>query len=234
MPHALPSPPRLPNARQAAGATLAVLALAAMLALFVKVADLLADRHAGLIDHTALSEAVEHRSPLATACMEAVSTLAELPLALGIALLAAVLAYRARSWSPVILIGGTALLSIALATFVKNVTERTRPPLATAVVHETGFSFPSRHTTVATALLLVAAYLLAHRTRSRTATAAWWTAALALSGLVAASRVYLGVHWATDVTAGFALGAAAALTVITTDLGYGVWARSRDNCMGAE
>ncbi|MGW1554237.1 hypothetical protein [Streptomyces sp. NPDC002346] len=40
--------------------------------------DLLADRNAGLIDH-ALSEAVEHRSPLATACMKAVSTAAEIP-----------------------------------------------------------------------------------------------------------------------------------------------------------
>ncbi|MFE7234926.1 phosphatase PAP2 family protein [Streptomyces sp. NPDC002405] len=46
--------------------------------------------------------------------------------------------------------------------------------------------------------------------------------------LVAASRVYLGVHSATDVTAGLARGAAAALTLITTDLGYGLWARRHD------
>ncbi|MFE2094707.1 phosphatase PAP2 family protein [Streptomyces sp. NPDC059460] len=105
---------------------------------------------------------------------------------------------------------------------------RRRPYPAAAVVTETGFSFSSRHTTVATALLLATAYLLARRTRSRTGAAAWWGAALALSALVAASRVYLGVHWATDVTAGFALGAAAALALITADLGYGLRAHHRN------
>ncbi|WP_327434812.1 MULTISPECIES: phosphatase PAP2 family protein [unclassified Streptomyces] len=70
---------------------------------------------------------------------------------------------------------------------------------------------------MATALLLAAAYLAARRAHSRTTTIAWWTAAVLLSGLVAASRVYLCVHWATDVTAGFALGAAAILSLITAD-----------------
>ncbi|MFE2326703.1 phosphatase PAP2 family protein [Streptomyces sp. NPDC059385] len=89
-------------------------------------------------------------------------------------------------------------MSVLLAAFVKDIVSRTRPPLATAVVQETGFSFPSRHTTVATALLLAMAYLAARRTRSRKAAVAWWAAALALPSLVA------------------------------SDLGYGIYLRARD------
>ncbi|MQS17392.1 phosphatase PAP2 family protein [Streptomyces kaniharaensis] len=227
MNRALSRPPRLPNVREAAAATAAALALAAVLALFVSVADLLADRHAGLIDHTVLGEAVEHRSLPMTVFMEAVSTAAEIPLMAAAGLLALFFARTTRSWRPLLIVGGAAVLSVGLATLVKDVVARTRPPLASAVVAETGFSFPSRHTTVATALLLAMAYLLARRTSRRALTAVWWATALALAALVAASRVYLGVHWATDVTAGFALGGAAALTLITADLGHRLLTRRR-------
>ncbi|MFF4829220.1 hypothetical protein ACFY20_41145 [Streptomyces sp. NPDC001312] len=117
----------------------------------------MAERHAGLIDNTVFNEAVEHRGPLLTAFMEAVSTAAEIPLLATAALVALAIAWRTRSWRPLVGTAGLGALSAALATLVKEVAARTRPPVATAIVQETGFSFPSRHTTVAAVLLLAAA-----------------------------------------------------------------------------
>lgn len=107
---------------------------------------------------------------------------------------------------------------------VKTLEARPRPATALMVGPvEHGFAFPSGHTTAATAVLLVGAGLLA-RTADRTLVrlAAWSGAALAVAA-VAASRVYLGYHWFTDVVAGTFLGAAVAALVLLT-VGRGRWA----------
>ncbi|MGG2459736.1 hypothetical protein ACO0M4_07910 [Streptomyces sp. RGM 3693] len=55
--------------------------------MFVKVADPLPARHVGLIDHTVLDQAVEHRRPAWTVAKETASTAAEVPVMAAAALL---------------------------------------------------------------------------------------------------------------------------------------------------
>ena len=85
---------------------------------------------------------------------------------------------------------------------------RPRPPAAEQLIPETGFSLPSGHTVDATVVLGVLALVLVVRTASRRRRAAIVAAATVTITAAGAGRVYLGVHWATDVVTGWLLGAA--------------------------
>jgi undecaprenyl-diphosphatase len=70
------------------------------------------------------------------------------------------------------------------------------------------YSFPSGHALFAVCFFGGLAVLLTHRLRSRAVQGAVWILALAIILLIGASRVYLGVHYPTDVLGGFAVGVA--------------------------
>jgi undecaprenyl-diphosphatase len=68
------------------------------------------------------------------------------------------------------------------------------------------FSFPSGHALFAVCFFGGIAVLLSHRLRGRPAQVLVWAIALVPIILIGASRVYLGVHYPTDVIGGFAVG----------------------------
>ncbi|EFC84418.1 phosphatase PAP2 family protein [Parafrankia sp. EUN1f] len=93
------------------------------------------------------------------------------------------------------------LLRTSLATIVG----RARPPVADWVTHPSGFAFPSGHTTTSALVAAGLAAVLYRRARHP----AVRVAAVAIPGLwafaVGATRILLGVHWPTDVLAGWLL-----------------------------
>jgi undecaprenyl-diphosphatase len=70
----------------------------------------------------------------------------------------------------------------------------------------TSFSFPSGHALTATCFFGGIAVLVSHRMESRMGQILVWLVAIALILLVGISRIYLGVHYPTDVIGGFAVG----------------------------
>ncbi len=113
----------------------------------------------------------------------------------------------AMSWLALASAGG----GLLVATILKALFSIARPD---AVFHATvasGYSFPSGHAMMSAVVYLTLAALIARLApRTRLRLYVMGMAAL-LTGLVGLSRIYLGVHWASDVAAGWAAGAAWAL-----------------------
>lgn len=99
--------------------------------------------------------------------------------------------------------GGQVLVSI-----LKNIITRQRPPLANAVIMEKSFSFPSGHAFIIFSFYLLAAYILWKLIRGRVRHAMILVLGIALIILIPMSRVYLGVHWASDVLGSVFVGMA--------------------------
>lgn len=104
---------------------------------------------------------------------------------------------------------GTALAVNAL----KYGYERPRPSVVEPLAQETGHSFPSGHTFLASALYPTLGAVAAAASRRRRLQIFLFAAAAMLALIVGWTRVYIGVHYPTDVLGGWTLGLAWALAL---------------------
>jgi len=100
-----------------------------------------------------------------------------------------------------ICVAGGAVLSFLL----KILFHRTRPDLF-QVVKETSYSFPSGHALATMCFYGMVAFLIMRKTSSWRGRLTVMTLTVILSVLIGISRIYLGVHYPTDVIAGYAVG----------------------------
>lgn len=151
-----------------------------------------------------------HRAGWLTPIMRTITTLGS---PTGVAITATVvvgaLCWRSRRVGPgllaVVVLGGAELLQ----TITKVLAARPRPPMSlwVAGMSPTGLSFPSGHALLAAAGYGLMAVLLTRHLRRLVTRTAVWVAAVAAATLVGVSRLYLGVHWFSDVIAGWLIGA---------------------------
>jgi membrane-associated phospholipid phosphatase len=90
----------------------------------------------------------------------------------------------------------------------KRFFRRKRPTLLAHLENVGSTSFPSGHSMAAASLFLTLAFVASRSRRLRERRAALLTGAGALAASVGATRVYLGVHWPSDVLGGLTLGTA--------------------------
>ncbi|MGB7378851.1 MAG: phosphatase PAP2 family protein [Rivularia sp. (in: cyanobacteria)] len=93
---------------------------------------------------------------------------------------------------------------IGLNVWLKNIFSRVRPALWERIVDVNSFSFPSGHAMVSLIVYGFIGYLLIANFRSWSSVFLFFTALIILA--IGFSRLYLGVHWPTDIIAGYAAG----------------------------
>lgn len=123
---------------------------------------------------------------------------------LGLGSLAALVTWRRCPAVGMAIVAAT-LSRPLLETLIKTSVERDRPNFD-RMVNGTGYSFPSGHVMAAVALWGLLPTIVGLYTRRRSL---WWASVVVAGTLIAgisASRVYLGVHWFSDVTAGLVVG----------------------------
>jgi undecaprenyl-diphosphatase len=117
-----------------------------------------------------------------------------------------VLRWITRSWWPLVILAIVLVGALSLDRVLKLAIARPRPPLYLRLVHENDWSFPSGHATKSVAVYLTVAYLLASVEASRIIKTIIYFSGIILPVLISVSRVYLGVHWPSDVLGGWTVG----------------------------
>lgn len=150
----------------------------------------------------------DHASPGWTTFFEGVTLLGNGPTLGVVTLVSAIILARAgRSGELQLLLLGAVGAQI-LTLGLKLGFERERPFFADPLATETTYSFPSGHSSGSLAVYGTLGFILARHLADRRARIASLAAAALLVGLIGFSRLYLGVHFLTDVVAGFSVGLA--------------------------
>ena len=157
------------------------------------------------LDEAAYVLIVEHlRTDWLTPIMESISALAT-PVTLMVMLLLIV------AFAPGRRPGACCALNLALVVVLNQVlkflVQRPRPE-GFRLAAETGFSFPSGHSMAAMAFFGLLIWMAWHYERDRVVRIGCSVALAALIVAVGVSRIYLGVHYASDVVAGFCVSLA--------------------------
>ncbi|MFI4925605.1 MAG: phosphatase PAP2 family protein [Vicinamibacteria bacterium] len=113
-----------------------------------------------------------------------------------------------RSWATAAIVAGAVVSGAVAVALFKAGFARVRPDAQFAQFVADGASYPSGHSSMAAVVYLTLGALIARMHRRRIEKAYILGAAASLALLVGISRAAMGVHWATDVAGGWALGIA--------------------------
>lgn len=211
-------PGLLKAARRELGATSALLIAALGAWGFLSIADEVAEGETRAMDLSVLRALRVEGQPhtlvgpewlhIAATDVTALGSLTVLSLLI---LLAFALLASLRRWAEALMLVGGAGGGLLISQTLKQIFGRERPDLVYRAVEAVNASFPSGHAMLSAVVFLTLGVLAARFADKRRVKVMAVGAAVLISLLVGLSRIYLGVHWASDVLAGWCVGAAWAM-----------------------
>ncbi len=193
----------------------AIIVVAAMAMLIAKLTDdVLGAEGITKLDPHATAWMLDHRTPTRTTIARAVTRLAN-PGGVIAVVLASITAFTLMRH---VRLGVFMVLSTVGAALVtataKLVVGRERPPSTIWLVEATGASFPSGHATQGVACWVALSSTIVLLVKGRALRVTITFAGAALAGAIGVSRIYLGVHWMSDVVCGWAVASLWLVTLL--------------------
>ena len=145
------------------------------------------------------------RTPFLTVFFKFVTYLGDWTVVLPIALIVSAILILKRRRKQDAILAFISLGGLIVAFLLKNIVHRARP--LGGLLNETSFSFPSAHAVISVVFYGFIIYLLLPKIKNRKIKALKIFIASLLVMLVGFSRLYLGVHYLSDVLAGYVIGA---------------------------
>jgi undecaprenyl-diphosphatase len=179
--------------------------------IFVKITSELLENEVRGVDSSIFAAVSRLRRPWLTATAVDITALGSLTLVALISALALFifLSVKDRPAAVQLLLASLGAGIWTLTT--KNAIARPRPEDITHLIQVSGFSYPSGHSAVSASLYLTIAILAARHMPTKQSRVLLICLAMVIVSLVAMSRIYLGVHYPSDVASGLSLGVAWAL-----------------------
>ena len=170
-----------------------------------------------------------HASPTLTTIMQLVTLLGSVMWLSVLGVCVAVAFVMAKWWRDVALFIVTMAGGIVLNITLKLSFGRARPDAFFETPQPSSYSFPSGHALLSLCFYGALAAIITSRLHSRTTRFLIWTAAALLVAIIGFSRIYLGVHFPTDVLASYAVALAWVVIVSAFDNLHRKrdWSRSR-------
>lgn len=183
--------------------------------LFASLSIVVLSRPSLAIDQTILTWIGDHTSGAADTVAKAITLLGEWPVVMGFGAVLAVVLYRNRQRKLAIMTISSLFGSVAVIMILKHDLGRARPELWEHLIRESSFSFPSGHAVASMALAITLLYVMWH-SRWRVILSIIMAAYVLFVGF---TRLYLGVHYPSDILGGWLAAAAWVLLVISIHSG---------------